>query len=62
MFAVIRLLIGLLLAGAIGCFVLYMLTRQARFFRIGLAIVKWTVIAGLVFFGVLIVEHFASGG
>ncbi|AKJ27877.1 hypothetical protein [Caldimonas brevitalea] len=58
MFALIRVLIGLLLMGSVVCFGLYLITRQARYFRIGLAIVKWTVIAGLVFFGVLIFEHF----
>ncbi|PPE68552.1 hypothetical protein IS481_14090 [Caldimonas thermodepolymerans] len=57
MFAVVRLLIFLLLLGAIGCFAAYLVTRERRYFRIGAAIVKWTVIAGLVFFGVLFVER-----
>ncbi|MCM5678814.1 hypothetical protein M8A51_04615 [Schlegelella sp. S2-27] len=57
MFAVVRVLILLLLLASIGCFGAYAVTRQRRYFHIGIVIVKWTVIAGLVFFGVLIVER-----
>jgi hypothetical protein len=61
MFAVVRVLIFLLLLASIGCFVAYAVTRQRRYFNVGLVIVKWTVIAGLVFFGVLIVERLLEG-
>lgn len=61
MFPVVRVLIFLLLAAAIVCFGLYLVTRQPRYFRIGAVIVKWTVIAGLMFFGVLIVERLVEG-
>ncbi|MCW7537357.1 hypothetical protein OOT46_05760 [Aquabacterium sp. A7-Y] len=62
MFAVVRILVFLLLLTSIVCFGLYLWTRQPHYFRIGLVIVKWTVIAGLVFFGVLIGERLWPGG
>jgi hypothetical protein len=54
-----RLVIGLLLFAAVVCFALYIGTRQARWRRLGLVIVKWTVLAGLAFFAVLILERLA---
>lgn len=54
-----RLLVGLLLFAAVVCFVLYVATRQAHWRRMGIVIVKWTVIAGLAFFAVLILERLA---
>ncbi|TXI20419.1 MAG: hypothetical protein E6Q67_09225 [Roseateles sp.] len=54
-----RLLIGLLLFTAVVCFALYIATRQPHWRRLGLIIVKWTVIAGLGFFAVLILERLA---
>jgi hypothetical protein len=48
----------LLLAAAI-CFAFYAATGQARYRRWGLVTVKWTVIAALCFFGVLILERLA---
>jgi hypothetical protein len=38
-------------------FVFYAVTGQARFKRIGLTILKWTLIAAFVFFAVLIFEN-----
>jgi hypothetical protein len=61
-FAVVRVLIFLLLLAAIVSFGFYVFTRERRYFRVGVVIVKWTVIAGLVFFGVLIVERLITGG
>lgn len=61
MFAVVRVLIFLLLLAAIGCFGAYAVTRQRRYFNVGVVIVKWTVIAGLVVFGVLFVERLLEG-
>lgn len=60
MFPVVRVLILLLMLAAIGCFGAYLVTKQKRYFRIGVVIVKWTVIAGLVFFGVLFIEQLAG--
>ena len=47
----------MLLLGAAGCFVVYVVTGQARFRGYGLRLVAWTVGAGLVFFAVLIVQR-----
>ncbi|MCE4556346.1 hypothetical protein [Pelomonas cellulosilytica] len=54
-----RLLIGLLLFSAIVCLALSVATGQRRWRRLGLIILKWTVIAGLAFFAVLILERLA---
>ena len=54
-----RLVIGLLLFAAVLCFALFIGTRQQVWRRRGLVIVKWTVLAGLGFFGVLILERLA---
>lgn len=54
-----RLLIGLLLFSAVVCFAFSIATGQARWRRWGLVIVKWTLVAGLAFFGVLILERLA---
>lgn len=61
MFAVVRVLVMLLLAGAAACFALYLFTHRPHYLRIGLVITKWTVIAGLVFFGVLLAERLLGG-
>jgi hypothetical protein len=39
------------------CFALYATTGAVRYKRWGLVTLKWTVLAGLGFFGVLIVER-----
>jgi lipopolysaccharide export system protein LptC len=49
----------LLLLAAGVCFAFYAGTGQARFKRWGLVILKWTVLAALGFFGVLILERVA---
>jgi len=54
-----RLLIGLLLFSAIVCFAISIATGQLRWRRMGIVIIKWTLIAGLAFFGVLILERLA---
>lgn len=57
--AIARLLIGLLLFAAVVSFALFIATGQPRWRRLGLVIVKWTVLAGLGFFAVLILERLA---
>jgi len=47
----------LLLVAAAVCFAFYAGTGQARFRRYGLVILKWTLIAGFLFFAVLILER-----
>lgn len=54
-----RLLIGLLLFSAVICFAFSIATGQARWRRMGLVILKWTLVAGLAFFAVLILERLA---
>ena len=54
---VFRALLLLLLVAAIVCFGLYVGTGQKRWLALGLAIVKWTVIAALGFFAVLLLER-----
>ena len=54
-----RLVIGLLFFAAIVCFALSIATGQLRWRRLGMVIMKWTLIAGLGFFGVLFLERLA---
>ncbi len=52
-----RLAIFLLLLSAGVCFALYVGTGQKRYRQWGLVILKWTVLAALGFFGVLVLER-----
>ena len=54
-----RWLVGLLLVAGLVCFAMYIATSEPRYRRLGILLVKWTVIAGLGFFAVLIVERLA---
>ena len=54
-----RLVFGLLLFAGVLCFALYIGTRQPVWRQRGLVIVKWTVLAALGFFAVLILERLA---
>jgi len=54
-----RLVFGLLLLAGLLCFAMYVGTGQMVWRRRGLVIVKWTVIAALGFFAVLILERLA---
>jgi hypothetical protein len=49
----------LLLGGSVLCFAFYIGTGQLRFRQWGLLILKWTVVAALVFFGGLILSRIA---
>jgi hypothetical protein len=46
----------LLIAGALSL-AMYVGTGQARFRALGIRIIKWTVIAALAFFAVLVLEQ-----
>jgi hypothetical protein len=48
-----------LLLGVAGllCFAMYIGTRNDRWRELGIRIIKWTVIAGLGFFAVLLLER-----
>lgn len=52
-----RSIVLLLLGAAIVCFAFYIGTGQLRWRQLGLVIVKWTVIAALGFFAVLVLER-----
>jgi hypothetical protein len=54
---ILRWLVLLPLLGAIVCFGFFAATGEARYKRLGLVILKWTTIAALGFFAVLIVER-----
>jgi disulfide bond formation protein DsbB len=54
---IFRSILLLLLVAGLLCFAMYIGTGQARWRTLGLRIVKWTVIAALGFFAVLIVER-----
>jgi len=54
-----RALIFLLLIAGLLCFAMYIGTGQPKWRRLGLRIVIWTVIAGLGFFAVLLLERLA---
>ena len=54
---IVRSLIYFLLLTAGVCFALYAATGDLRYKRWGLITLKWTVLAGLGFFGVLIFDR-----
>lgn len=54
-----RLVFGLLLVSGVLCFAMYIGTGQVLWRQRGLLIVKWTVLAALGFFAVLILERLA---
>jgi hypothetical protein len=54
---VVRTLVFLLLVAGLVCFALYIGTGQRRWRDLGIVIVKWTVIAALGFFAVLLLER-----
>ena len=47
----------LLLLGVIASFVFYVATGQVRYRTLGLKMIKWSVLATLGFFGVLMLER-----
>jgi hypothetical protein len=56
---VFRWLILLCLVASALCFALYIGTGQVRWRAHGVRILKWTVVAGLAFFAVLLLERMA---
>ncbi len=54
-----RLVFGLLLVAGVLCFAMYIGTGQVAWRQRGLVIIKWTVLAALGFFAVLILERLA---
>ena len=56
---IFRLVFGLLLVSGLLCFAAYIATGNAAWRRWGIVIVKWTVVAALGFFAVLILDRLA---
>ena len=56
---IFRWLVFLLLIAGLLCFAMYIGTGQTRWRQIGIRIVKWTIVAGLGFFAVLLLERMA---
>jgi len=54
---IFRLVFGLLLVAGLLCFAVYIATGRAVWRQRGIVVVKWTVIAALGFFAVLILER-----
>ena len=52
-----RTVVLLMLVLGVACFAVYAITGSLQYRRVGVRLVTWTVIAGLVFFAVLFVEH-----
>ena len=53
----LRWLVLLMLLAGVLCFAMYVATAEMRWRVLGLRIVRWTVVAALGFFGVLILER-----
>jgi len=56
---IFRWIVLLLLVAGILCFAMYVGTGNVRWRALGVRVVKWTVIAALAFFAVLILERMA---
>ena len=56
---VFRVVFALLLLGSVLCFAMYIGTGQAAWRSRGIIVLKWTVLAALGFFAVLILERLA---
>ncbi len=53
----LRWLILMPLIASVVCFMLFAVTGQAKFKRIGLTVLKWTLAAAFIFFAVLIFDR-----
>lgn len=56
---IFRLVFGLLLVAAVLCFAVSIATGQAVWRQRGVVVLKWTLLAALGFFAVLILERLA---
>jgi hypothetical protein len=54
-----RLVFGLLLVASLLCFAMYIGTHQVAWRQRGILVLKWTLLAALGFFAVLILEKVA---
>ena len=58
MFILVRWLVLLLLLGVALSFVLFVITGKPKYKTHGVRVLKWTLVAAFIFFGVLIIERF----
>jgi hypothetical protein len=56
---IFRVLVFFLMVAGLVSFGVYLATGQRAWRQRGIAIIRWTVIAGLAFFGVLLLERLA---
>jgi hypothetical protein len=56
---IFRLVFGLLLLASVLCFAMFVATKAPVWRSRGVVVLKWTLIAALGFFGVLILERLA---
>jgi hypothetical protein len=56
---IFRVLVFLLMVAGLLSFGLYLATGQVAWRRRAIVVIKWTVIAGLAFFAVLLLERLA---
>jgi predicted CDP-diglyceride synthetase/phosphatidate cytidylyltransferase len=56
---IFRWIVLLLLVAGLLCFAMYIGTGQSKWRQLGIRIVKWTVVAALGFFAVLMLERMA---
>jgi hypothetical protein len=56
----LRAVVLLMLGAGLICFAVYATTGKQQYRALGTRIVKWTIVAGLVFFGVLFFERVAE--
>jgi hypothetical protein len=56
---IFRLLVFVLLAAGLVCFAMYVGTGNRKWRFLGIRVVKWTVVAALGFFAVLLLERLA---
>jgi hypothetical protein len=56
---IFRLVFGLLLLASVLCFAMFVATKAPVWRSRGVAVLKWTLIAALGFFAVLILERLA---
>lgn len=54
---IFRMIMMLLMLGVVASFVFYVATGEVKYRTLGLKIMKWAVLAGLGFFGVLVLER-----
>jgi hypothetical protein len=54
---IFRLIVLLLLVGAVLSFAMFIGTKQRRWLNLSILIVRWTVIAGLGFFAIFLLSR-----